>query len=141
MNGTSFAGVWICAAKATVILWNPPGEPLVHHLESSVPPHHRSTGFAPTQKHPAGEGRRDEHLRLFFTQVEALLPPTAALLLLGDGEVVEHLGHQLVAADLHHGRHRRLEVEKTVPLSDRQLIARLRLFAGLLPARQLPRLG
>jgi hypothetical protein len=132
-----FTGVWISARAATVLLWSPE-ESVVHHLDSTVPPRHRSTGSAPTQKHAAGEGRRDEHLRLFFTQVAALLPLEGALLLLGDGEVVEHFAAQIRTQDEHHSRRRRIEIVKTGPLSERQLAARVRLFAGLPPQRQRP---
>ncbi len=131
-------GVWISATSARVLRWGPELT-LRLRIDSTVPGRHRSTGRPPTEKHPAGEGHRDEHMRTFFVEVVRLLPVDDDLLLVGDGEVVEHLAEQLRTHDDSHGRTRRIEVEKSGPLTERQLLARIRTFAGSPAKRQLPR--
>ena len=106
-----------------------------HRIDSTVPGRHRSTGRPPTESHPAGEGHRDEHMRTFFAQVSHVLPVDDDLLLLGDGEVVEHFAELVRADDKSHGRTRRIEVERSGQITERQLLARVRTFAGS-PARR-----
>ena len=88
MPGTT-TGIWISANSATVLRWSPQGS-LLHRVVSTVPGRHRSTGRPPTEAHPASEGRRDEHMRTFFDEVARVLPGEDDLLLVGDGEVVDH---------------------------------------------------
>jgi hypothetical protein len=131
-------GVWISADFASVVRWS--GDvALRHRIESTVPGRHRSTGRPPTENHPAGEGHRDEHMRTFFAQVAHVLPADDDLLLIGDGEVVEHFAEQVRADDQGHGRARRIDVEKGGPLTERQLLARTRTFAGSPAKRHMPR--
>ena len=138
MTGPHAAGVWISADSATVLRWSP--EVTVRHrIDSTVPGRHRSTGSAPPAKHPAGEGHRDEHMRVFFAQVAEALPIDDELLLVGDGEVVEHFAEQIRKADESRGHVRRIQVEKGGPVTDRQLLALVRTFAGSPPRRVLPR--
>ena len=137
MTGPHAAGVWISASSATVLHWSP--ELTVRHrIDSTVPGRHRSTGRPPTEDHPAGEGHRDEHMRTFFAQVAHVLPADDDLLLIGDGEVVEHFAEQIRADDRSRGRTRQIEVEKGGPPTERQLLARTRTFAGSPAKRQLP---
>src|SRR5437016_4246357 len=86
-SGTHTTGIWISANSATVLRWSPEVS-VRHRIVSTVPGHHRSTGRPPTEKHPAGEGHRDEHMRTFFDEVARALPADDDLLLVGDGEVV-----------------------------------------------------
>ena len=138
MTDQHATGLWISAGSARVLRWSP--ELTVRHrIDSTVPGRHRSTGRPPTENHPAGEGHRDEHMRTFFAQVAHVLPVDDDLLLLGDGEVVEHLAEQVRADDGSHGRTRRIEVGKCGPITERQLLARVRAFAGSPARRQLPR--
>ena len=138
MTSPRTTGVWISANSATVLRWSP--ELTVRHrIDSKVPGRHRSTGRPPTEKHPASEGYRDEHMRTFFLQVTRALPIEDDLLLVGDGEVVDHFAEQVRADDDSHGRRRRIEVEKGGPLTERQLLARTRSFAGSPAKRTLPR--
>ena len=138
MSGPHATGVWISAEFASVLRWS--GDvALRHRIESTVPGRHRSTGRPPTQKHPAGEGHRDEHMRTFFVQVAQALPTEDDLLLVGDGEVVEHFAEQVRTDDESHGRKRRIEVDKGGPLTERQLLALIRAFAGSPAKRYLPR--
>ncbi len=138
MTDQRATGLWISAGSARVLRWSP--EITVRHrIDSTVPGRHRSTGRPPTESHPAGEGHRDEHMRTFFAQVAHVLAVDDDLLLLGDGEVVEHFTEQVRADDRSHGRTRRIEVEKCGPITERQLLARVRAFAGSPARRQLPR--
>ncbi|MGZ6266607.1 MAG: hypothetical protein ACXWN4_06860 [Candidatus Limnocylindrales bacterium] len=138
MTGPRTTGVWMSANSATVLRWSP--ELTVRHrIDSTVPGRHRSTGRPPTEKQPAGEGHRDEHMRTFFAQVAQALPVDDDLLLVGDGEVVEHFAEQVRKDDDSHGRKRRIEVEKGGPFTERQLLARIRTFAGSPAKRSLPR--
>ena len=110
-----------------------------HRIDSTVPGRHRSTGRPPTEEHPGGEGHRDEHMRAFFDHVAHVLPVDDDLLLVGDGEVVEHFADRIRADDTNRRLERRIEVEKSGPITERQLLARIRTFAGSSARRYLPR--
>jgi hypothetical protein len=131
-------GVWISGASATILRWGPDGVTGRQQIESDVPGRHRSTGRPPTEDHPAGEGHRDEHMRAFFAQIVAGVPMADDLLLVGDGEVVEHFARQIEAQD--HGRAtvRRVEIDKSGPMTEPQFLARIRVFAGAPARRTLP---
>jgi hypothetical protein len=131
-------GVWISAASATVLRWAPDGTVNRERIESLVPGRHRSTGRPPTEDHPAGEGHRDERMRLFFAQVSAAVSAEDDLLLVGDGEVVDHFAEEIRSRDRGHNAGRRVELAKSGPMSEPQLIARIRGFAGSPARRTLP---
>jgi hypothetical protein len=78
-------------------------------------------------------------MRSFFDHVAHWLPVEDDLLLTGDGEVVEHFADLIRADDASHGHHRRIQVEKSGAITDRQLLARIRTFAGSPARRTLPR--
>ena len=138
MTGSRTTGVWISADSAAVLRWGP--ELTVRHrIDSTVPGRHRSTGRPPTEEHAGGEGHRDEHMRTFLDQVAKVLPVDDDLLLVGDGEVVEHFADHIRTDDANHGRERRIQVEKSGPITERQLLARIRTFAGSPAKRYLPR--
>ena len=131
-------GVWISAASATVLRLGPEGVTARERIESQIPGRHRSTGRPPTEDHPAGEGHRDERMRVFFAQVTATVPFDDDLLLVGDGEVVEHFAHQIKDRDRSRNVDRRFAVEKSGPMTEPQLLARIRAFAGSPARRTLP---
>jgi hypothetical protein len=138
MTSPRTTGVWISANSATVLRWSP--ELTVRHrIDSTVPGRHRSTGRAPIEERQGDEGHRDEHMRTFFEHVAHSLPVEDDLLLVGDGEVVEHFADHVRTDDLNHGRMRRVEVEKSGTITERQLLARIRIFAGSPAKRTLPR--
>ena len=138
MNAPRATGIWISAESATTLRWSP--ELTVRHrIDSTIPSRHRSTGRPPTEDHPGGEGHRDEHMRAFFDHVARVLPADDDLLLVGDGEVVEHFADRIRADDADHRRVRRIEVEKSGPITQRQLLVRIRAFAGASAKRSLPR--
>jgi hypothetical protein len=136
MTSPRTTGIWISANSATMLRWSP--ELTVRHsIDSMVPGRHRSTGRPPTEEH-GGEGHRDEHMRSFLEQVAHAVPADDDLLLVGDGEVVAHLADHIRAVDAGHGRQRRIQVEKSGAITERQLLARIRAFAGLPARRTLP---
>ena len=131
--------VWIDAREAIVARWHDDRARL-ERFESEVPAHRRATGHVrhdPTMRHggggspqSAGEPHRLEHLERFIEEVAARLAPEDVLLILGPGTVHERLERHVSERDAHHGRHREIACEASPPLTDRQLIARLREFAG-----------
>ena len=130
--------MWISAGSATILRWGPDGVETRERIDSTVPGKHRSTGRPPTEDHPAGEGHRDEHMRTFFARISALVPVEDDLLLVGDGEVVDHFATEVRAQAHGHAASRRIEVEKSGPLTEPQLLERLRAFAGSPARRSLP---
>jgi hypothetical protein len=138
MTTRQTSGVWISANSATILRW---GAELTmrHRIDSKIPGRHRSTGRPPTTEHASGEGHRDEHMRAFFDHVAQVLPAEDDLLLVGDGEVVEHFADRIRSNDTSRRLERRIEVEKSGPITERQLLARIRTFAGSSARRYLPR--
>ncbi len=138
MTSPRTTGVWISANSATMLRWSP--ELTVRHrIDSLVAGRHRSTGRPPTAQHQGGEGHRDEHMRTFFDHVVRVLAVDDDVLLVGDGEVVEHFADRIRADDASHRRERRIQVEKSGSMTERQLLARIRAFAGAPAERHLPR--
>ncbi len=141
----SAAGVWIDARTATIVRWD--GRAATHAtIESDVPPHHRSSGRG-AERGPiahgaggprsAGECHRLEHVRAYLAAVRALLPADD-LLLVGDGTLVDRLAREIANEDVRHQHSRRVVVQHSNPLSEPQLVARLRSFAGSPPRRVAP---
>jgi hypothetical protein len=131
-------GVWISSASATVLRWAPEGIVSRDLIDSLVSGRHRSTGRPPTEDHPAGEGHRDERMRVFFNQISAAVAVEDDLLLIGDGEVVDHFAEHVRSHDRSHNAKRRVELVKSGPMSEPQLVARIREFAGSPARRTLP---
>ena len=121
--------VWLSAESASVLVWTDTAARQLK-IDSTVPAQHRSTGHAPTEHRPSSASHRDEHMRAFFAEIARVLPADDDLLLLGNGEVVGHFAQQVRADDASHGRRRRIEVERSEPLTDGQLRARTQAFAG-----------
>jgi hypothetical protein len=131
-------GIWISAASATVLRWGPGGVAHREVIESQVPGKHRATGRPPFSSHSADEGQRDERMRAFFARLDAALPRGDDVLLVGDGEVIEHFAAHVRSGDAGLGAVRRLELVKSGPITERQLLARMRVFAGVPAPRILP---
>jgi hypothetical protein len=141
----SYSLVWIDSREAVIVRWLD-DRATVEHLASDVPAHHRATGHvrhAPAFRHgggsapqTAGEPRRLEHLERFMAQVGDRISPDDELLILGAGTVRERLQRHVVDDDERHGRTRSVSTEPSSPLTDRQLIARVRHLAGDEPRRR-----
>jgi hypothetical protein len=130
--------VWIDAREAVIVSFRD-DEILAERMESEVPEHHRATGHVrhdPAIRHgggapqTAGEPRRLEYLKRFITGVADRLAPDDDLVIMGPGTVHERLARQVAASDRRHGRRRDIVSEASRQLTDRQLDARLRVFAG-----------
>lgn len=137
--------VWIDAREAVIVRWQD-DRPRLERVESEVPAHHRATGHVrhdPGVRHggggppqTAGELHRLEHLDRFVEQIANRLPPGDDLLILGPGTVREHLERLVRESGEHHEPSRGISCEPSSRLTDRQLIARLRHFAGADPRRR-----
>lgn len=138
--------VWIDAKEAVIVRMDG-GRPRFERVESDVPAHHRATGHVrhdPRVRHggggsapqSAGETHRLEHLDRFVGDIATRVGAGDDLLVLGSGTVHERLARQLSESDEHHGRRRAITCETSPRLTDRQLVARLRRFAGVEPRRR-----
>jgi hypothetical protein len=136
--------VWIDSAEAVIHRWHA-GRVQRTHVESHVPIHRRSTGHIrhdPTIRHggggsqTAGEPHRNESLRRFIADVASQLAPNDDLLVTGPGTVRERLARWVAGLDRRHGRRRSIACEASAQPTDRQLVARLRTFAGAEPRRR-----
>lgn len=137
--------VWIDSREAVIVRWLDE-RATIEHLASDVPAHHRATGHvrhAPAFRHggggapqTAGEPRRLEHLERFVSRVADRMSPEDDLLILGAGTVRERLQRHVLDDDGRHGRTRTVTAEPSSPLTDRQLIARVRHLAGNEPRRR-----
>ena len=132
--------VWIDAREAVIVRWRD-AEAHLERISSDVPAHHRATGHVrhdPAIRQgggggapqTAGEPHRLEHLGQFVDDVADRLPDDDDLLILGPGTVHERLGREVGERDRRHGHHRLVTCEATPPVTDRQLIARLRHLSG-----------
>lgn len=126
--------VWIDAEEAVLVRWD--GEPHVGRLRSDVPGRREATGHVrhdPTVRHGGGgaaqdkiERDRDGHLRAFVGAVAAGIDPGEDVEIVGPGTVRTDLARLIVNEDRRHGRERSVIVEAARPMSERQLVARLR---------------
>jgi len=136
--------VWIDAHEARIGRWVG-GRGHVERLTSDVPAHHRATGHvrhdtsvrhgggcAPQR---AGEPRRLEHLARFVERVAGELPEDENLAILGPGTVRDRLAQVIRSADRHRRRDRSITCQACPPITDRQLVARLRRLVGSEPIR------
>lgn len=136
--------VWIDAREAVIVHWS--GEAAhVERLRSDVPAHHHGTGhvrYDPAIRHgggrpqTGGEPHRLEHLRRFVELVADCMANDDHLLVMGPGVVHERLARLVLESDRNHARTRSVSCRTSGPATDRQLIARLRLFAGAAPRRR-----
>ena len=135
--------VWIDAREAVIVRIQG-DRARIERVESEVPAHHRATGHVrhdPAVRHgggrpqSAGEPHRIEHLNRFIGDIANRLACGDDLLVLGPGTVHERLARHLSDSDGRHGRHRVIDCVASPPLTDRQLISRLRRFSGAEPRK------
>jgi hypothetical protein len=126
--------VWIDAEGARILRWT--GTLAEAVIDADVPVHERSTHHVrhdPRTRHGGG-GRgadevarhRTEHLRRFLGRVEAALNDDDEVDILGTGTLGNRLAAQLKRNDHGHGRSRTITAEHSMPMTDRQLAARLK---------------
>lgn len=136
--------VWIDAREAVIVRWSSDAVAL-DRLLSDVPAHRRATGhvrYDPGVRHgggrpqAAGEPHRHEHLTRFVELVADRTNTDDDLLIEGPGVVHERLARRVRDLDRSRGRTRVVSCRTAGPATDRQLIARLRLFAGVAPRRR-----
>ena len=131
--------VWIDAERAVIVRWV--GTARVTRIESEVPAHRRLGGHVKHDAYlraigsPTPDRHRLEHLRQHLRRVADHVEPADAVEVIGPGTVHEHLAALLVAEDRHHGRGRSVSAVAAGPLTEAQLIARVRAAANDPPRR------
>jgi hypothetical protein len=138
--------VWIDTRQAAIARWD--GEAgIVEHLVSDVPVHHSGMGHVrhTPDRHGGGQSQDAEdhdrlaHLERFLDEVAGRLEAADRLVIIGPGTVREHLERLLREADAVHRRDRLAGGGPSGPLTDRQLVKRLREIQGDVPRRRSPR--
>jgi hypothetical protein len=136
--------VWIDSREATIVRVRDGPFP-IEHLASDVPARHRSTGHVrhdPSIRHGgggpeqhAGEPHRVEHLGRFLGVVARRLDGERDIIIIGPGEVREHLARVVRGPAGFPAPDVLVHTEPAVPMTDRQLVALVRDLAGLAPRR------
>jgi hypothetical protein len=132
--------VWIDSRMAILARWDGT-ETSVTRVRSDVPVHRRSTGHVthnPSITHGGGmapqrdgEARRLEHLARFLRAVVERLDPFDAVDVMGPGTVHERLALLIREEDDARHRERSLSVRSAAPMTQPQILARLRILAGV----------
>ncbi len=143
---------WLDAEEAIILRWpgieGPPGDPVPERLTSDVPSRHRPPGHVrhdPRMRRGGGgiaddrlDHRREQLLETFLHGVAARIPPDDHVVLLGPGPVRERLAAQLRAGDSRARRARPIDSRPAGRMTERQLLAWLRMSAGIAPERRRP---
>ncbi len=141
--------VWIDSRVAILARWDGTGT-RVTRVRSDVPVHRRSTGHVthnPSIAHGGGmapksdgEARRLEHLARFLRAVADRVEPYDALDIMGPGTVHDRLAVLIREDDDARHRDHSMTVRSAAPMTQRQILARLRVLAGVsAPRRRRPR--
>ncbi len=138
-----FALVWIDSERATILRWR--GRVVTEEIVSDVPPHVRSTAHVrhdPRVRHGGSgrgqddaERRRNEHLRSFLRAVADRLAEDDRIEILGTGTVSGRLAALLRTRTARRRSPPSVEAFHAMPLTSRQMAARLRQRLGLHPRR------
>lgn len=138
-----FALVWIDSELATILRWR--GRVVTEKVVSDVPPHVRSTAHVrhdPQVRHGGSgrgqddaERRRNEHLRSFLCAVADRLGEDDRIEILGTGTVGGRLAALLRTRTARRRSPPSVEAFHAMPLTSRQMAARLRQRLGLDPRR------
>jgi hypothetical protein len=131
-------GVLITMESAQIVRWSP-GLIWRSRIVAPGPVGHGATRGSAARVASAGEHDEERRPHL-FAQVIHVLSREDELLLLGDRDVVVAFAEAVHADDLARRRVRRTEVRQSGPLTDRQLVSRVRAFAGD-PVRRRPKTG
>lgn len=134
-----FALVWIDSERATILRWQ--GRAVSETLVSDVPPHIRSTAHVrhdpSVRRGGSGRGqddaerRRSEHLRSFLRAVADRLDEDDRIEIVGTGTVGERLAALIRRRTAHRHSPPSVEAFTSMPLTPRQMAARLRQRLGL----------
>jgi len=134
-----YALVWIDSKVARILRWR--GRVVTDKLDSDVPPHVRGTAHVrhdPDVRHGGSgrgqddaERRRNEHLRAFLRAVADRLHEDVQIEILGTGTVGERLATLLRRQAARRPSPPGIVVIHSMPLTPRQLAARLRQGLGL----------
>ena len=134
-----FALVWIDSERATILRWQ--GRVVTETLAADVPPHVRSTAHVrhdPSVRHGGSgrgvddaERRRNEHLRAFLRAVADRLGDDDRIEILGTGTAGERLAALIRRRTAHEHSPPSVEAFHAMPLTPRQLAARLRKRLGM----------
>ena len=127
--------VWIDAREAVLARWAD-GRPVLEHIASETPAHHRATGHVrhdPRVRHGGGgdspsavEAHRLEHERRFLDAVAERVEPDVDVLVIGPGTVRDHLARRIRRTEVRARPARTVVSEPAGPMTDRQIVARLR---------------
>ena len=138
-----FALVWIDSNHARILRWR--SRVVAEKIVSDVPPHVRSTAHVrhdPRVRHGGSgrgqddaERRRNEHLRSFLRAVADRLGEDDRIEILGTGTVGGRLAALLRARTAGRRSPPSVEAFHAMPLTSRQMAARLRHRLGLDPRR------
>ncbi|HEX9635561.1 MAG TPA: hypothetical protein VGB34_08800 [Candidatus Limnocylindria bacterium] len=136
---TGYALVWIDSKLARILRWR--GRVVTEKLDSNLPPHVRGTAHVrhdPLVRHGGSgrgqddaERRRNEHLRAFLDAVADRLGDDDQIEVLGTGTVGERLATLLRRQTARRPSPPSIMVLHSMPLTPRQLAARLRQRLGL----------
>ncbi len=138
--------VWIDAREAVIVTWAD-DEAHVQRVAGALPPHERSIGHIridPAVRHGGGlrqdklDHRRAHREHQYLEAVAGHIPAEGPVEVIGSGELRLHL-----ARLLREGRPNRagpVTTEAARPLTEAQLIARVRELAGHPAPRQVPQL-
>jgi hypothetical protein len=136
--------VWIDTREARIVHWDG-STAEIERIESEVPEHRKATGLVRREPrydaglmsggygHPrtSDDDHRLEHMARFLDQVASRIPSDKPLDILGPGLVREHFARLIREDDARHRREREPTCAASPRLTDRQLVARIRMLAGL----------
>jgi hypothetical protein len=138
--------VWIDARRAVIATWRA-GAPHIDTVAADIPPRDRSVGHVrqdPAIRHGGGQRqdkldhRRADREREFLEAVTARIPATGRVDVIGSGEMHVHLARRLREAPGATASPREVTTEPAKPMTDAQVVARLRELAGHPAPRQKP---
>jgi hypothetical protein len=121
------SAIFLTARTARIVHWRP-GMTWRHQMEADVPSPTRP-GDRTTQE-PVAADSEARFRRAFFAQVSRAVSRDDAVLVLGELDLITAFAAFLVADDRAHDRDRRIMLRASGPLTDRQLLNRVRAFAG-----------
>lgn len=140
---TGWTIVWLDARGARIVSWA--DGPRIELVEARIPVRHRSTGhvrYDPSDRHggsgprSAQDGRRQEHLRAYLGDLLERLQDAEALELIGPGQLHDRLAALVRERDHQLGVERPVASLPAGPITDAQLVERLRLRLDLAAPRR-----